>query len=319
MAFARMTGSLRSWLVASLAVTALPVACRPSSRLSDVSQHRQPSNVGRLVAIGDTHGDLAAARKALRLAGAVDAEDHWHGGRLVVVQTGDAIDRGDDDRAVLELFARLRLEAGRAGGAFVPLIGNHEAMNVAADFRYVSAAGFAAFANLASSSTSADEPPELAPEHVGRWLAFRPGGPIARQLAEHPAVLVLHDSAFVHGGILPAHVEYGLERINSELAAWMQGSTPAPESLLGRDGPLWTRFYAEADEGVICAVLEDALARIPAQRMVVGHTIQEGGITSACQGRLWRIDVGMSRFFGGPVEVLELSDEGARVLRAPKL
>jgi hypothetical protein len=30
-------------------------------------------------------------------------------------------------------------------------------------------------------------------------------------------------------------------------------------------------------------------------RIVVGHTIQPGHITSACDGAAWRIDVGMSR------------------------
>ena len=31
-----------------------------------------------------------------------------------------------------------------------------------------------------------------------------------------------------------------------------------------------------------------------AQRMVVGHTIQDAGINSACDGRVVRIDVGLS-------------------------
>src|SRR5688500_15265123 len=50
----------------------------------------------RVVAIGDIHGDLQAARAALRAAGAIDDQDHWSGGDLVVVQTGDILDRGDD-------------------------------------------------------------------------------------------------------------------------------------------------------------------------------------------------------------------------------
>src|SRR5262249_5986421 len=57
-----------------------------------------------IVAIGDLHGDLAAARAALRLAGAIDDHDAWIGGKLVVIQTGDAIDRGDDERSILDLL-----------------------------------------------------------------------------------------------------------------------------------------------------------------------------------------------------------------------
>ena len=54
--------------------------------------------LARIVAVGDLHGDLAATRAVLRLAGAIDDKDHWVGGELVLVQTGDEIDRGDDDR-----------------------------------------------------------------------------------------------------------------------------------------------------------------------------------------------------------------------------
>ena len=35
-----------------------------------------------------------------------------------------------------------------------------------------------------------------------------------------------------------------------------------------------------------------------AARMVVGHTIQSGGINSACEGRVLRVDVGLSKGCG---------------------
>src|SRR5688572_3411314 len=65
----------------------------------------------RLVAIGDIHGDIAAARAALRLAGAIDDKDAWIGGELVVVQTGDILDRGDDEQAIIDLFLDLEGKA----------------------------------------------------------------------------------------------------------------------------------------------------------------------------------------------------------------
>src|SRR5690606_1106229 len=41
----------------------------------------------RVVAIGDVHGDLAATRAALKLAGLIDDRDVWTGGHTVLVQT----------------------------------------------------------------------------------------------------------------------------------------------------------------------------------------------------------------------------------------
>jgi hypothetical protein len=99
----------------------------------------------RIVAIGDVHGDIEATRRALRLAGAIDENDRWIGGKLVVVQTGDQLDRGDNEQAILDLFTRLVEEAAQAGGAFHVLNGNHELMNAKLDLRYVTKGGFEDF------------------------------------------------------------------------------------------------------------------------------------------------------------------------------
>ncbi len=307
-----------SRLVAGLALLVVVTGCRPVRApvgRVDAPESIRRAPAGRLVAIGDLHGDLEATRAALRLAGAIDEADRWIGGELVVVQTGDVLDRGDREREILALFARLRRDAAAAGGAFWPLLGNHELLNAQGDFAYVSAAGLDAFADLAATTDPSSAPPGVGPAALGRWAAFRPGGPLARQLAEQPVLLVVGDTALVHGGILPEHVAYGLDRLAAETAAWLRGETDrAPALVLEREGPLWTRFYAKEAEPRLCATLAEVLADIPAARLVIGHTIQEQGITQACDGRLWRIDVGMSQVFGGPVQVLEL-DPAPRVLR----
>jgi hypothetical protein len=63
-------------------------------------------------------------------------------------------------------------------------------------------------------------------------------------------------------------------------------------------------------------VLREVLSSLEATRIVMGHTIQDDGIASACGGRAWRIDVGMAAHYGGPVEVLEIIGDSVRVLRA---
>ena len=56
---------------------------------------------------------------------------------------------------------------------------------------------------------------------------------------------------------------------------------------------------AEDEMRCDCNALQEALGMLPgAKRMVVGHTIQEAGINSACDDRVFRIDVGLSRGCG---------------------
>jgi hypothetical protein len=147
---------------------------------------------------------------------------------------------------------------------------------------------------------------------------FAPGGPYARLLASRPFVVKIGDTVFVHGGVLPKHVSYGLDRINDELDAWLLGTRPAPpELLVANDGPVWTRAYSNDEAQADCAELTRTLALLGAKRMVVGHTVQRTGINSACEGKVWRIDVGMSHYFGGPIQVLDIDGEQVKVARDP--
>jgi Calcineurin-like phosphoesterase len=263
----------------------------------------------RIVAIGDLHGDLTATRRALVLAGATDAHDRWVGDRLVVVQTGDEIDRGDDDRAIIELFDTVADAAQSRGGRVIALVGNHEAMNVAGDFRYVTRGGFAAFSDVDTSAVPGGVLQQFPVDARGRAAAFLPGGPYARRLAERPAVVVVGDTVFVHGGTTLGHVRYGIGRLNREVSRWMSGNG-AP-SLLAADpeGPLWTRRYSDDKAGIDCTGLEAALAALAAKRMVIGHTPHQEGVSAVCNGRVWRIDTGLSGYYGGPTEVLEIRGE----------
>src|SRR5690349_6764906 len=118
----------------------------PGCQLADNPSRRQPP--GRIVAVGDLHGDLTATRAALRVAGVIDPHDSWIGGTTTLVQTGDVLDRGDDEQAIIDLLERLETEAAAAGGAVIWLLGNHELMNAAGDFRYVTHGGFTDFADV---------------------------------------------------------------------------------------------------------------------------------------------------------------------------
>lgn len=306
--------------VASLPAAASSPSPSPAPSISALAPAPDPLTrvpaPARLIAIGDLHGDFEAARAVLRLGGAIDDKDHWSGGSLVVVQTGDMLDRGDGERAILDLFERLLGEAKAAGGAVIALNGNHEVMNVQLDFRYVTENGFRDFAGVPGASlldphlTSVPEPAKA------RAAALLPGAPYAKRLARRDTIALVGDTLFVHGGVLPKHVKYGLSRINHEISAWMNGDKPAPPPIaVAEDGPIWTRRYSAAPDAEDCKVLGEALSAASAKRMVVGHTVQRGGITSGCEDRVWRIDVGLSRYYGGDPEVLEITGDTVKKLR----
>jgi hypothetical protein len=260
----------------------------------------------RLIAIGDVHGDIDAVRAALRKAGALGDGDRWTGGNLVVVQTGDVLDRGDDEEAIIDLLESLDREARREGGAVHALNGNHELMNAYLDFRYVTPGGFSDFEGLATVDPADSVLAALEPEQRLRAAVFRPGGPMALRMARRNTAVIVGESLFVHGGILPEHVEWGLDEMNEAVRAWLRGEIPQPEWIRGDLSPVWTRLYSSEPDAAACDTLAGVLDGLDVQRMVVGHTVQSTGITSFCGGRVWAIDVGMASHYGGRTEVLEI-------------
>jgi len=298
---------LRASLVALLAV-----ACTDSELEEGPTRF---SAAEMVVAIGDLHGDLEAAHNALRLAGAMDGDGRWVGGRMVLVQTGDILDRGDGEVEIEDLFDRLGEEARAAGGAIHLLNGNHELMNAYQDFRYVTEGGFADFQSYPIPSNPDSALLALDPSQRGRAMAFRPGGEFAKRLAQRNTAVIVGSSLFVHGGILPANVELGLDQMNAQIRRWLLGEVPQPEWIRGDDSPVWTRLYSDEPTPEACDTLASVLGRLGVERMVVGHTVQETGITAFCGGQLWAIDVGMAAHYGGRPEVLEIRGDAVRGLR----
>ncbi len=268
----------------------------------------------RLVAFADVHGDLAATRNVLKLAGLINESDAWIGGTTMVVQTGDQLDRGDDEQAILDLFESLSEQAWNAGGGFYPLLGNHETMNVALDLRYITDGGFLDFADIPYDPSD----PFLASypeEQRGRVAAFRPDGPYAMILAGHNLTMMVGDTVFVHGGILPDHARAGLATINADVQAWIRGEADKPSQWVHSEtAPVWSRHYSDDPDASDCATLTETLEILGAARMVVGHTVQSAA-NPDCDGKVWRMDVGMAAHYGGSPAALEIVGETATLLQ----
>ncbi|MBM4371953.1 MAG: calcineurin, partial [Deltaproteobacteria bacterium] len=138
--------------------------------------------------------------------------------------------------------------------------------------------------------------------------------PMALRLAANPLYAIVGDTLFIHAGVSPAHVLYGLARMEQELQAWMRGEGgDCPAVLEGRDAPVWMRNYSSTEAPPDCGMLAEVLGSLGLRRMVVGHTVQPH-VNAACDGHVWRIDTGMSAVYGGPVEALEIRGDVLRVL-----
>ena len=295
----------------------------------------------RLVAIGDVHGDFKQTMRALELGKVMDADGRWIGGDTVLVQVGDILDRGDNELAIMRKFASLAKQARKEGGDVLVVHGNHEIMNVLGDFRYATKGAYAECARYAEAKRQKlveklgeenapplpETPEDVNPETYRGVLArrdlFLPGGEMAMRMAKNPTVLQVGDTVFAHAGIDMRVVEYGFQALNDDVAAWMAGvkKTP-PNMVLEEKGVVWTREYGGADAGVTaeasaCRRLGEALDAVGAKRLVVGHTPQQGGVSSGCSGRLWRSDVGVSRgIYGAKPQVIEIVNGRVRVLAA---
>lgn len=108
--------------------------------------------VDRIVAIGDLHGDYGHYLAVLQAAGVVDRRGRWIAGDTHLVQTGDIPDRGPDTRRIIAHMAALARQARKRGGRVHNLLGNHEAMNVYGDLRYVDPGEYRAFADQRSAA-----------------------------------------------------------------------------------------------------------------------------------------------------------------------
>lgn len=193
-------------------------------------------DVERVVAISDIHGAYDAMVATLTNAKILGEQQQWVGGESQLVIVGDILDRGPRSRDAMDLLMRLEAEASAAGGRVHVLIGNHEAMILTGDMRYVSKQEYAAFADEAEvadrerwyalfaerNGTDNDAlrttfEKKFPPGYFAMRRAFRPDGQYGRWLLSKKPMVVLNRTVYVHGGLSPLVTELGLEATNAAL------------------------------------------------------------------------------------------------------
>jgi 3',5'-cyclic AMP phosphodiesterase CpdA len=298
--------------------------------------------IERIVAVGDLHGDHANYMATLRAARLVDGRGRWTGGAAHLVQTGDIADRGPDTRRIMTHLARLSREAERRGGRVHALLGNHEAMNVLGDLRYVDPGEFAAFADRRSQERRARyfqammeslrrSDPErhaaLPRDFRAQWERDHPLGWVEHRLAWDPRLdsqgelfrwtlrtkvaVQLNDLLFVHGGISGAYCGNSLASLSVLAHAALRRADPEQAGILADErGPLWYRGLAGAAPATPPGMVDAILARHGARRIVVGHTPTGGVVWPRQDGRVILIDTGIGGAYGGRIGWLEVTPDG---------
>jgi hypothetical protein len=305
------------------------------------------TGVERTVAVGDVHGDFDQFVAVLRSADLIDSNMQWSGEKTHLVQTGDIPDRGPDTRKALDLLMRLEEEARSAGGAVHALIGNHEAMNVYGDLRYVTPGEFASFRTENSEQVrevfyrrhlqELAEDPERKGEsppgedYMKAWeekhplgyfehrFYFGPKGKYGKWIRQHNTVIQINDSIFSHAGISPKYADFDFDTINERIREELKDFSKLEGGIaLDPDGPLWYRDWAKEEEDRLEDTLNWILNRHDAKRMVVAHTPTDGTLIPRFSGRILLIDVGLSGFYGSRLACLVIENDRAFALHRGK-
>ena len=295
-------------------------------------------DVERIVAVGDIHGDYENYIRVLGDAGIVNRRGNWIAEETHFVQLGDLPDRGPDSYKIIEHMKQLEMQAEKDGGRVHALIGNHEAMNIYGDLRYVHPGEFRALrsrnarllqdelydghiarrmeadSEFRSSDDYRDQFNALYPlGYVEHRIHWAPDGVLGSWVVGHNTLIKINRSLFVHGGVAPSMLELSISEINQQVRTELNGNLPEEYGLSEKDdGPLWYRGLSSNEEAMEAEHVEKGLETFDVDRIVVGHTPMLGTIVPRFEGKVLVIDTGISEYYGAQLGSLLI--EGDNVI-----
>ena len=323
---------LRATLVASFVVVSITAA--------SAAEQYEWNGVERIVAVGDLHGDYDAFRKIMKSAGLMDDHGRWTGGKTHFVQLGDVPDRGDGTEQIEEDLHKLVKQAERAGGYVHLIMGNHEAMNIIGDYRYVTPGTyknfvtrksqklqdkyFEAYVDSLKKQMPKDKWPSFDDAYRADWnkkfplgyvehgLAWSAQGEYGKWALENPTIIEIDGTLFLHGGLSATYAGQDLKTINTTIHDELAANPPvANGAAFQEDSPLWYRGLALGSDADEEPIVSTALSSHEAKRIVVGHTPTLGPIVPRFGGRVILADTGITHYYGENLAYLVI--EGDRL------
>jgi hypothetical protein len=223
----------------------------------------------KLMAISDLEGNYQNACKFLEANKVINQQGDWIWGDGHLVLVGDLVDRGTEVTELMWLLHRLERQARKAGGEVHYVLGNHEAMVMGGDLRYINPKYHFVTARMKLNYDRlfADD------TEIGRWWRSKNG------------VETVGNLLFIHGGYSPVldQAQLDIDTLNQRIRAGLApaqptGLTPATNPVKHQHGPFWYRGYFEqyaASWGgqATESEIQNILKRHAADHVVVGHTV----------------------------------------------
>jgi len=257
----------------------------------------------RRIIVGDIHGELNIFKEIIRNAGLIDNKGRWIGGDNILIQTGDAIDRGPYSLDSFDFLRKLQKEAVKANGEVVRLCGNHELMILQGYYYYTNIDDPYAFAQALKKEISKND--VVASYTDGKRLYTHAGlrSSIAQTLLDdiksiRPALNAEDIDLFLLSDyinkIFKASVESGdLKRHPIFHVDWRRGGSDPV------GGIFWCDFSSISSS--------DRAWDIP---QIFGHTpTGKSELKTAYGLKLIDVDAGMCRLYGGRIVYLEITPE----------
>ena len=241
----------------------------------------------QLLAVSDIEGNHDALMGFLKGNKVLDEAGAWTFGKGHLVFVGDIVDRGDKVTEVLNAIMRLEREAAAGGGRVHFVLGNHEAMVLSGDVRYI----HPKYETVCEITGMPYETLLGANTLLGRWLRTR------------NAVVCIGDWMFVHAGYSPELDALAIspDALNAKVRAGLGGEPwPKPRTLKDhpvwhKHGPLWYRGYHQRHQDDFGSTTSTQAAAITTRHGVkhiaVGHTVVDDVSWLDTDRRLLGIDV----------------------------
>ena len=276
----------------------------------------------RIIAIGDIHGDYDIFIELLKLAKVIDSKLNWIGKRTIVIQMGDLLDGKRPDVIasndfinkameirIINLIKILNKKAFKYGGSVVSILGNHELYSYyyyndnMFNKEYVKQIDLDDYKNKFK---------------MKRKDYYYPGkGDGAKNFGKtRPMIIQIGEVLFSHGTISKNFVKLytnnltkkiNIQQINDEMSKWLMGKGIKPKFIDMEEefNPLFDRSLSDPINMSPMKCHEKFYSILKffynAKYMIMGHSVHKK-INSLCDNKVFRVDIAISRAFGGTLE-----------------